>query len=165
MEDVILFTVGEARLAIAASAVDEIRNLDGLTALRAGSAPSRLAKVRYTLVRGKKDRDLLYFVVDTGLHYKQRAAVPARVLVLRGTPTALVVEGIERMSQIGKVHPLPQAFHGEERGWYRGLAVFEAQGKIVPVVDPESFLSKGEIAVLQANARVLAASAGREVPA
>ena len=64
---------------------------------------------------------------------------------------ALMVDGIDRMMQISAVITMPHAFSGEERKWYRGLAVME--GKVVPVINPDSFLSKGEIAVLEAKAK------------
>lgn len=154
MEDVILFHVQGVRLAIAANAVDEIRNLDGLTALK--TFGPKLAKVRFTLVREKKDREKQYFVVDAAAHFKLPAAKGTRVLVLRDSSVAILVEGIDRMSQVATVHPLPKAFHGDECSWYRGLAVSEET--IIPVVEPESFLSRGEVAVLQANARTALAA-------
>jgi chemotaxis signal transduction protein len=160
-EDVILFTVGSMRFAIAANAVDEIRNLDGLTPLRHGYM-SKLGKVKYTLVREKKDSDVTYFVVDAAAHYGIARAKSTRVLVLRGAAAAVLVDSIERMTQIATISKLPRAFHGEELEWYRGFATVEAH--VVPVVEPSSFLNKGEVAVLQAEARK-SARAANEVPA
>jgi len=150
MEDVILFTVAETRFAIAANAVDEIRNMDGLLPHKSGF-DHRLAKVKFTLVREKKDREKMYFVVDANTHFRGSASKPSRVLVMRNFPVALMVDGIDRMMQISAVISMPQAFTGEERNWYRGLAVMD--GKVVPVINPESFLTKGEIAVLEAKAK------------
>jgi len=148
VEDVILFTVAGTRLAIAASAVDEIRNLEDLTPFQAGISP-RLAKVKYTLVRPNKDREASYFLVDACQHFRILPAKGTRILVLRDGATAVLVEAIDRMTQIANLHALPMAFVGEERAWYRGLAVVD--DKVVPVVSPECFLSRGEIAVLQAS--------------
>jgi chemotaxis signal transduction protein len=150
IEDIILFAVGPMQFAIAAKTVDEIRNTDGLKPY----APGRLspfAKVKYTLIRENKDRSITYFVVDAALHFHLTPGQGARVLVLRETGAAVLVDSIERMTQIGTIVPLPQAFTGKEREWYRGLAIVEQ--RVFPVVEPAAFLNKGEIAVLQAEAR------------
>jgi chemotaxis signal transduction protein len=157
LEDVIIFNVAETRFAIAANAVDEIRNMDGLVAHKSGF-DQRLAKVKFTLVREKKDRDKIYFVVDASAHFRAPASKGSRVLVMRNSSVALLVDGIDRMMQISAVITMPNAFGGEERNWYRGLAVMD--GKVVPVINPESFLNKGEIAVLEAKARAQSASVG-----
>lgn len=148
-EDVILFRVGVYRFAIAAAAVDEIRNLDGLQPRRAGYM-SKLAKVTHTLVRQKKDRERTYFVVDASMQFQLPKPALDRVLVLSGAGAAVLVGSIERMTQINAVQPLPKAFSGAERDWYRGLAIVEKE--VVPVVDPGAFLNKGELAVLHAGA-------------
>jgi hypothetical protein len=75
---------------------------------------------------------------------------------MRNSSVALMVDGIDRMMQISAVINMPQAFVGEERNWYRGLAVMN--GKVVPVVNPECFLNKGEMAVLEAKSRAHSAS-------
>ncbi|MCU1310292.1 MAG: hypothetical protein JWO20_1417 [Candidatus Angelobacter sp.] len=157
LEDVIIFNVADTRFAIAANTVDEIRNMDGLVAHKSGF-DQRLAKVKFTLVREKKDRDKIYFVVDAGAHFRGGASKASRVLVMRNSSVALMVDGIDRMMQISAVITIPNAFGGEERNWYRGLAVMD--GKVVPVINPESFLSKGEIAVLEAKSRAQSASVG-----
>jgi chemotaxis signal transduction protein len=154
-EDVIVFNLADTRFAIAANAVDEIRNIDGLVAHRSGF-DHRLAKVKFTLVREKKDSERTYFVVDASAHFRRPSSKPSRVLVMRNSSVALAVDGIDRMMQISAVITIPNAFIGEERNWYRGLAVMD--GKVVPVINPDSFLSKGEIAVLEAKARAQAAS-------
>ena len=147
-EDVILFSAGGMKFVIAANAVDEIRNLDGLQPWKGGFG-AKLAKVRFTLIREKKDSDRIYFVVDACSQYGLPAKKGERVLVFRGAGTALLVEHIDRMTQIAAVQPLPRAFSGEERIWYRGLAVIGEQ--VLPVVNPEPILNKGELAVLQAE--------------
>jgi len=156
LEDMVLFTVQSHKFLITAGAVDEIRNLEDLKEYQHGFQ-SRFAKVKYTLVRAKKDPDKTYFVVDAGLHYGLPAAQGERVLVLRGSGAALLVENIDRMMQISGVSPLPQAFQGHEREWYTGLAVVGEE--VIPVVEAESFLNKGEIAVLQATQRAMVGAA------
>lgn len=155
VEDVIIFTVADTRFAIAANAVDEIRNMEGLVAHKSGFE-HRLAKVKFTLVREKKDRERTYFVVDAGAHFRSSDSKPSRVLVMRNSSVALMVDGIDRMMQISAVINMPLAFAGEEKHWYRGLAVMD--GKVVPVVNPECFLNKGEMAVLEAKARAHSAA-------
>jgi hypothetical protein len=135
------------RFAIAANAVDEIKNLDGLSPFKA--PPGRFSQVKHTLLREKKDRGILYFVVDASAHFHIAPRKPGRLLILRDTKVAVLVDSIDRMAQIGPVSPLPLAFSGEERNWYRGLAVIE--NSVVPVLYPECFLSKGEVAVLYAG--------------
>src|SRR5947209_9666718 len=98
--------------------------MDGLVAHKFGFDP-KLAKVKFTLVREKKDREKTYFVVDANSHFRVPASKSSRVLVMRNSPVALVVDGIDRMMQIAAVIEMPQAFTGEERNWYRGLALMD----------------------------------------
>jgi chemotaxis signal transduction protein len=164
MEDVILFSAGGMKFVIAANAVDEIRNLDGLQPWKGGFG-AKLAKVKFTLVREKKDHEKTYFVVDACPQYNLPPKQGERVLIFRGSGAALLVEHIDRMTQIGAVQPLPRAFSGHERIWYRGLAVIGEQ--VLPVVNPEPILNKGELAVLQAEFKAhqksLAKAAGEVV--
>ena len=67
---------------------------------------------------------------------------PGRVLILRNTSTAVLVDSTDRMTDISVLHALPRAFTRDERIWYRGLAV--VNGEVVPVVNPGAFLSKSE---------------------
>lgn len=157
-EDVILFWVDGHRFAIAANAVDEIRNLEELSPLPPALKHPRLSKVKATLIRAKKDPEKVFFVVDAAAHFGLKSAEAQRVLVLRGSSAALQVEGIDRMTQISTVVEIPLAFAGQERAWYRGLALLGDQ--VVPLVAPEAFLNKGEQAVLQASWKGLAAAKG-----
>lgn len=157
-EDVILFMIDGHRFAIAASAVDEIRNLDELSPLPTELKHPRLAKVKATLIRAKKDPNTVYFVVDAAAHFGLKSVPPERVLVLRNGAAALQVEKIDRMTQISTVVAMPLAFSGQERLWYRGLAVLGDQ--VVPLVAPEAFLNKGEQAVLQASWKGMLAAQG-----
>lgn len=158
VEDVILFKVGAHHFAIAANAVDEIRNLEGLSPLPPALRHQRLSRVKAMLVREKKDPDKVFFVVDAAAHFGLDTVEPGRVLVLRQSCAALQVESIDRMTQITTVVALPAAFSGLERTWYRGLAVLNAQ--VVPLVSPEAFLNKGEQAVMQASWKGFAAAQG-----
>lgn len=157
-EAVILFSVAGTSFAIAVSAVEEIRNTEGLRPAPPGFAGSRLPRVKSLLERERKT----YFVVDSNLHFHILPSRATRVLILRHAPVAILVDNIERTTEINVLHALPRAFEGEERQWYRGIALFGEQ--VVPVVRPEAFLSKGEVAVAQASASKLAAAAA-EAPA
>lgn len=143
-EAVILFAVGDYTFAIAAQAVEEIRNTDGLRPLPAGVATARLAKFKHLLERDRKR----YFVVDSNLHFRLFPSKATRLLVLRESAAAVLVDHTERITEIAALHALPRAFAGEERQWYRGIAMI--QERVVPVVDPAAFMSKSEFTVLQA---------------
>ncbi len=142
-EPVILFGIGDNSFAISANAVEEIRNLAGLAPCGAHFAFPRLGKIKFTLERNAKT----YLVVDSNLHFRMLPSHSTRLLVLRHAPVAVLVDRIDRMMEIAVVHRLPKAFIGEERNWYRGLAVIQDQ--IVPLVKPESFLSRAESAIAQ----------------
>jgi chemotaxis signal transduction protein len=163
VEDVILFAVGDLHFAISANAVDEIRNLDGLEPYARGRlAPC--ANVKYTLLRSNENTNVTYFVIDAASHFQISHGRGGRVLILRIAGAAVLVDQIERMTQIGTVVALPQAFTGKEREWYRGLAVIDQ--RVYPVVEPSAFLSKAEIAVLRTQEQnISTATVGGEVPA
>lgn len=144
-EGVILFTVAGFKFAIAAGAVKEIRGLEGLNSFTLGGISERVDKLKYTLERG----GTTYFVVDANRHFRLPASSPGRLLVLRNSPTAVLVDSTDRMTDISTLHALPRAFQNEERTWYRGLAVLN--GEVVPVVNAGAFLSKGEQEVLRAG--------------
>lgn len=140
----ILFEVAGTTFAIAASQVDEIRGLEGLEPV---VAPARLKKVRYRLQRGRRK----CFVVEAAAQFRLHGSSPSRVLLLRGSEVALLTDSVERMAEIATILPLPRAFGGEERVWYRGLALIA--DRALPVVDPTAFLSDSDIALLRAASR------------
>jgi chemotaxis signal transduction protein len=142
-EDVIVFAVGGYKLAIAAGAVKEIRGLDDLHGFTLGGISARIAKLKYTLERN----GTTYFVVDAAQHFQLPASNTSRVLVLRNTPTGVLVDSTDRIMEISALHALPPAFTHEERGWYRGLAV--VNGIVVPVVNHNAFLNRLELEVLR----------------
>ena len=143
-EDVILFTVGGYRFAIAASSVSEIRSMAGLQ--RFSNFESKMpGKVDYTLERD----GVVHFVVNAARHFHLPAGEPTRVMVLRHAPAAVLVDSTDRITEISMLHALPLAFNREERTWYRGLAVLNDEA--VPVVNPSAFLSKNEIIALRSR--------------
>ena len=132
----ILFTAAGQTFAIAAAAVDEIRTIEGLR-----PTPLR-GKVHAILDRGA----ISHYVVDAAAHFRLPAVAARHVLLLRHSVVALGIDAVDRMTAILRLHALPRAFAGEERRWYRGLALVE--GRVVPVVDPEAFLTRAELAAL-----------------
>jgi chemotaxis signal transduction protein len=144
-ENVIMFTVGGFNFAIAAGAIKEIRGTEGLHAFTMGGMASRMEKLKYTLERD----GATYFVVDAAKHFHLNTSAGTRVLILRNSPTAVLVDSTDRIMVISSLHALPRAFTNEERSWYRGLAV--VNDEVVPVVNPGSFLSQGEQEFLRAG--------------
>jgi hypothetical protein len=142
-EGVILFNVSAQKFAIAAGAVNEIRSCDGMHEFSLGGISTRVEKLRYTLERN----GTTYLVVDAATHFHLPASTPGRVLILRNSGAAVLVDSTDRMIDIFALHALPRAFTGEERLWYRGLAVIA--GEVVPVVNPSAFLSKTEQEVVR----------------
>jgi len=147
-EDVILFTVGVFKFAIAANAVSEIRNVEGLQRFSSGAG-----KVEFTLERN----GATYFVVNAARHLLLEPEKPTRLLILRHSPAAVLVDSTDRMTQLSVLHALPLAFHSDERRWYRGLAVLN--GEVIPVVNHDAFLSKSETVVLRVKAEQLRGAA------
>jgi chemotaxis signal transduction protein len=94
-EPMILFAVGPHTFAIAASEVDEIRDLHDVAPLH--------QSVGFQMLPSKA----------------------ARLLVLRHHLVAVTADSIDRMTDIASVQSLPSAFRGLERSWYRGLAVLD----------------------------------------
>ena len=114
-EAVILFRVGSHRMAIGAGAVQKIRKDRGLLPAEIGCATIVSAHGLFGIPPGSG----------------------ARLLVLRRGGVAVRVDRVERMIETGEVRPLPRAFQGSERAWYRGLAL--AEDAVLPLVNPESF--------------------------
>jgi chemotaxis signal transduction protein len=140
----ILFLLGSSTFAIDAESVDEIRNLEGLVEYK-HHGHDRFRKVKYTLERQHRT----YFVIDAGAQFRMPPSKPTRLLLMRRMAAGVLVDEIDQMQEIGRIHQLPLAFTGEERDWYRGLAV--VKGRVVPVVRPECFLSKAEASILSAS--------------
>jgi chemotaxis signal transduction protein len=142
-EDVILFAVGPYTFAIGAKSVEKIENMEELRPIKLNATLPRLAKVKHTL-----ERERQYFVVDASAHLLMLPSRASRVLMLRNSSVALAVDSIDRIAEISAIHPLPHAFIGEERGWYRGVALI--QDIVVPVVNAEAFLTTSDLKQMQA---------------
>lgn len=142
-EDMIVFAVGGFRFAIAAGAVKEIRGMEGLHTFTLGGISAQIGKLAYTLERA----GTTYFVIDAAKHFGLPPAHPSRVMILRNTPTAVLVDSTDRIMEISALHALPRVFTHEERNWYRGLAV--VNGAVVPVVNHHAFLNRAELDVLR----------------
>jgi hypothetical protein len=108
--------------------------------------PAAAAKVKYTF----RKHGLDYFVVDSNYHYRVMPTKARRLLVLRDLPVAITADSIDRMAEIGIAKPLPKAFRGEERQWYKGLVILNED--VIPIVNPESFLTPAELEHLQRRA-------------
>lgn len=135
--------------AIGAVAVEEIRNTVGLQQI----GDMRVPKVKYRLMRDGRN----YWVVDASQYFHMLPAQATRVLLLRNSRTAVLVSHIDRMTEIGNILALPHAFCGEERTWYRGLAVLDATGDapvVVPVVRADGFLSRDELKLVEEKSSV-----------
>jgi chemotaxis signal transduction protein len=152
-EAVILFAVANQRFAIAADAVHEIRSADSLSGAAVEIEQRELDKVRHTVERARR----VFYIVSASAHFGLRRTRPTMVLMLRESPAAVLVDRIENMVEISGVYPLPLAFAGEERAWYRGLAYFDDQ--VIPVVNPLGFLTAEELRRLERAAHRAAVGA------
>ncbi len=141
-ETVVLFVVANQVFAIAADAVQEIRSTDSLAGSAIEIEQFEIGKVRHTVARGRR----IYFVVNAGMHFGLPVTRPALVLILRKLRVAVLIDRIERMAEISSIHPLPLAFAGDERRWYRGLA--ELDDLVIPVIRPDGFLTEEEFRTL-----------------
>jgi chemotaxis signal transduction protein len=150
-EAVILFTVANQQFTIAADAVQEIRSTDSLSGAANDLDQSDVPKVRHTVERSHRR----YYVVNAGAHFGLPVTRPSLVLILRELRVAVLVDRIERMTEIARVYPLPQAFTGKERGWYRGLAYLDSS--VVPVIRPSGFLTPEDFVRLDAASEAAAA--------
>lgn len=141
-EQIILFRIGGQLFAISSASVQEVRSVDSLTGMSQEIPQSAVKKVRHTVRRG----DSTHYVVNGTVHFGIPAAAASLVFFLRHTPTALLIDGIEKMTSMTYLQALPQAFCHEERDWYRGLTALDQT--VVPVVRPEGFLNTEELTLL-----------------
>jgi len=141
-EQIILFRVGGALFAVSSASVQEVRSVDSLAGASAEIKDSGVLKVRHLLQRGEQN----LFVVNGTIHFGLPLTPGTLVFILRQSRTALLIDGIEKMTSMTHLQALPLAFHGEERQWYRGLTALDQT--VVPVVDPQGFLSEDEVARL-----------------
>lgn len=143
-EQIILFRVGGQLFAVSSASVQEVRSVDSLGGSATELSQPGLRKVRHIVRRGGKT----VYVVNGAMHFGLPATPAALVFVLRGTGTALLIDGIEKMTAMTRLQALPKAFCHEERQWYRGLTSLDQS--VVPVVAPEGFLTPEEMALLDA---------------
>ncbi|HXN72019.1 MAG TPA: chemotaxis protein CheW [Candidatus Acidoferrales bacterium] len=143
-EPVILFTASNQLFAIGADSVQEIRSTDSLGAAMEIEQQD-IPKVRHTIERNHRT----YFVVNACVHFGLRIVRPTLVLILRQLRVAVLVDKIERMTEVSAVHSLPHAFVGTECLWYRGLAYLEDQ--VIPVINPLGFLTASEFQRLDSS--------------
>lgn len=143
-EQIILFRAGGQLFAISSASVQEVRSVDSITSAGKEVSHPALPKVQHFVQRGEAS----LFVVDAATHFGLPPSTPALVFVLRRTRTALLIDGIERMTSMTRLQALPQTFCHQERDWYRGLTVLERS--VIPVVKPEGFLTPDEIFSLDA---------------
>jgi chemotaxis signal transduction protein len=141
-EQVIFFLISHQTFAIAAEAVKEIRSTDSLAGAAVELDNPEVPKVRHVVERGRR----AYYVVNGCEHFHLPLTRPSLALVLRQFRVALLVDSVERIAEIAAVHPLPLAFSGEERIWYRGLAY--AGDRVTPVIQPAGFLSREQFEYL-----------------
>ncbi len=137
-EAVILYAAAGHTFAIAATAVEEIRAIEAF----GPSAPR--GKVHSLLKQASRTHQ----VVDAAKYFQLPARPPRHLMVLRDSDVALAIDAVERMTTVNKLYALPRAFSGDERRWYRGLALME--GNIIPVVDPENILTHAELGAAEA---------------
>jgi chemotaxis signal transduction protein len=149
-EAVILFVVTHHTFAIAADSVQEIRSTDSLAGAAHGIERPELTKVKHTIERGRRT----YYVVSAAAHFGLGVTRPSLVLILRQLRAAVLVDRIERMTEISAVYSLPRAFTGEERRWYRGLAYLD--DRVVPVIRPTGFLTPEEFRRLDRATKAMA---------
>jgi chemotaxis signal transduction protein len=143
-EAAILFAVGQYKFAIAASEVDEIRDMSGVTLAGLSDGPKTARKIRYLLLRDRRT----YHVVDASMHFHLPLSEATRILVLRGGLVALTADSIDRMTDISGIAPLPRAFLGEETKWFRGIALID--NAVVPVINSRTVLSNAEVELARA---------------
>lgn len=143
-EQIILFRISGQIFAVSSASVQEVRSADSMAGLTMEITPPGLRKVRHVAQRGDKS----LFVVNGAAHFGLAPSPGELIFVLRKTRTALLVDGIEKMTSMTRLQALPQSFCHEERRWYRGLTALDQT--VVPVVHPEGFLTGEELAVLDA---------------
>jgi chemotaxis signal transduction protein len=144
-EQIILFRVSGQQFAISSASVQEVRGIDTLSAVAKDISHPDLPKVKHFVRRGENS----IYVVNAAMHFGLQPAPPALVFVLRRTRTALLIDGIEKMTSMSRLQALPLALCHEERGWYRGLTALDQT--VVPVVKPDGFLTAEELFILDAS--------------
>jgi len=142
-EQAVVFSITGCTFLISAGAVQEIRSTDSLGGVVKELDRPVLRKVRHIVEREAKS----YYVVSGCEHFHLNYSRPTSVLILRNAPVAVLVDRIDEMAELRVLLALPRSFQGEERSWYRGLTVLDR--KVLPVVNPQGFLTAGELQQLE----------------
>jgi len=148
-EQIILFRCSNQLLAISSASVQEVRSVDSLACVATEINEPSIRKVRHALRRGER----CIYVVNAAVHFGLKPSPAALIFLLRSSRVALLLDGIEKMTTMTQLQALPAAFHHEERRWYRGLTVLEQN--ILPVINPEGFLTQEEFFLLDLAANRL----------
>lgn len=142
-EQAVVFSISGLSFLISAGSVQEIRSTDSLGGVVKDLGQSALRKVRHVVERDARS----YYVVSGCEHFHLNLSRPTSVLILRNVPVAVLVDRIDEMAEMRVLLALPRSFQGEERSWYRGLTVLDR--KVLPVVNPQGFLSAEELQLLE----------------
>jgi chemotaxis signal transduction protein len=145
-EQIILFRCSSQIFAISSASVQEVRSVDSLAGSPQEIQEPSLPKVRHMFRRGERN----LYVVNGALHFGLRPSPASLIFLLRKSRTALLIDGIEKMTTMTRLQALPGAFCHEERVWYRGLTVLDQS--VIPVVSPAGFLTPDELFLLDATA-------------
>ena len=143
-EQIILFRISGQVFAISSASVQEVRGADSLSGGTSEISVPGIEKVHEVMRRG----DGSFFIVNGAAHFGLPASEGTLIFVLRKTRTALLIDGIEKMTTMSRLQALPLSFCHEERQWYRGLTALDQT--VVPVVHSEGFLSGEELMLLDA---------------
>ena len=150
-EQIILFRCSDQLFAISSTSVQEVRSVDSLAGAPLEFSEPRVPKVRHAVRRGENN----LYVVNAAIHFGLKVSPASLILLLRNSRVALLIDGIEKMTTMTRLQALPEAFCHEERTWYRGLTVLDQN--VIPVVNPEGFLTEEELLHLDAFAGAQAA--------
>jgi chemotaxis signal transduction protein len=142
-EQIIVFRIAGQLFAVSSASVQEVRSVDTLAGLAQELPQSSVRKVRYAVRRS----DGLRYLVNAGIHFGLPPSPASLVFFLRNTRIALLIDAIERMTSMTRLQALSHAFCHEEQAWYRGLTLLDQT--VVPVVDPNGFLSLEELSLLE----------------
>jgi chemotaxis signal transduction protein len=143
-EQIILFRCSTQVFAISSASVQEVRSVDSLAGSPMEIDEPTLPKVRHMFRRGEQN----LYVVNGAVHFGLRPSPASLIFLLRRSRSALLIDGIEKMTTMSRLQALPAAFCHEERVWYRGLTVLDQN--VIPVVSPEGFLTADELFLLDA---------------
>jgi chemotaxis signal transduction protein len=141
-EQIILFRCSSQIFAISSASVQEVRSVDSLAGTPLEISEPAVPKVRHMFRRGESN----LYVVNSAVHFGLRPSPASLIFLLRRARTALLIDGIEKMTTMSRLQALPAAFCHEERIWYRGLTVLDQS--VIPVVSPAGFLTEEELFLL-----------------